>query len=395
MRQLNKKFLIFISVLFVVLVALQHFVPKPINWDFSFSYQNKNPYGCYAGFNMLEEIFPGEHISINSASYYAQELLAGSKSKNIIVVTNSFSPDEYDLGSILELVEAGNNLFVSALTFSEGVIEKLGFEPANNSTFDNVLDTNKEKVNLILKGVGSDSGFVFTMAMPDISITPEEKEEWEVLGTNLSGEINFASKKFGAGQIWIHTQPLTFTNYHLLYSNYQYASKVLAHLPVQDSMWDEYYKPGRIINTSPVRFILSQEALRRAYYIVLLTLLVYLLFEGKRKQKIIPVIPPLSNTSLEFIQTLGRLYYKSQNHKNIAEKKVLYFKDYIKEKYAISKPLNTEHLAELLVVKSGVEGELVERIFTQIKHISSKETITSKELAALNTSIELFYSKCI
>ena len=58
--------------------------------------------------------------------------------------------------------------------------------------------------------------------------------------------------------------------------------------------------------------------------------------QGKRKQRIIPVITPLKNTSLEFVETIGRLYYQKGTRSGIAHKKIIFFLDFIRTRYNIA-----------------------------------------------------------
>ena len=81
------------------------------------------------------------------------------------------------------------------------------------------------------------------------------------------------------------------------------------------------------------RYIFTQPALTWAYYLVLIGLLFYALFAGKRTQRVIPVVEPPRNTSLEFAQTVGRLYFQQGDHDNLARKKIQYFLAGLRERY--------------------------------------------------------------
>jgi hypothetical protein len=112
----------------------------------------------------------------------------------------------------------------------------------------------------------------------------------------------------------------------------------------------------------------------------------------KRKQRIIPVITPLTNTTLEFVGTIGNLYYQSAEHKNIAEKKIHFLMDQIRTKYW----LNTNTLDEPFIVsltrKSGKQEEDVRALVKAIGSIQSKDKISSAELIDFNGKIEKFNS---
>ncbi len=156
--------------------------------------------------------------------------------------------------------------------------------------------------------------------MPVSNITAYDSIHTTELGTNRTGKVNFIGIRHGLGKIYFHTQPLVFTNYHLINGNVGYASKVLSYLPIQKTVWDNYYKLDRYVNDSPMRYILSQAPLQAAYYLLLLTLLLYLVVESKRRQRVIPVLKPLENRSLQFVKTMGGLYFRQKNNTNLAQK---------------------------------------------------------------------------
>jgi hypothetical protein len=146
-------------------------------------------------------------------------------------------------------------------------------------------------------------------------------------------------------------------------------------------------------SSTPLRFILSNESLRWAYYITIVSVLVFIGFEMKRKQRIIPVIPPLENTTLEFVGTIGNLYYQSAEHKNIAEKKINFLMDQIRSKYWLNTNVLDEAFINALARKSGKAEEDVRSLMKSISAIQVKERISSEELIDLNKKIEKFNSK--
>jgi hypothetical protein len=144
---------------------------------------------------------------------------------------------------------------------------------------------------------------------------------------------------------------------------------------------------------TPLRFILTNEPLRWAYYISIITLLLFMLFEAKRKQRIIPIIKPLTNTTLEFIATIGNLYYQRGDHKNIAEKKIQFFFDQVRAHYLMNVQQRDEGFVAVLAKKSGTPEKTVRDLISIINHVLTKEKITAGELTDLNRSIEKFQLK--
>ncbi|HBH49346.1 MAG TPA: hypothetical protein DDX98_11935 [Bacteroidales bacterium] len=393
MKSTNTRYILVIAALFIALVALQHFTPKALNWEMKLGANDKNPYGCIIARQMLAEIFPSDSISDNQFTFYERDKHLKHTGNSFLVITDRFTPDELDINAFLTWVENGNSLFVSAVGFSEKFQKRLNLKLSRNLLDINLRATRND--TLVLKNTISDeTNYIFSRALPGSYFTDFPDSVSTVLGTDTQGRANFIKLAFGKGTLYLHMQPLVFTNYHLLYSNPVYASQVLSHLPYSSITWDNYYKPGRLVNTSPVRYILSQPSLRMAYYLVLIFLVLYLVFGGKRKQRVIPVIKPFENTSVNFIKTIARLYYRGKNHKDLANKRFNYFKDFIRERYHIHLNVNEQDSITALEQKSGISKITIENILLKRDIFSGKTTISVKELSNFNDEIEQFYKYC-
>ncbi|MFZ2865568.1 MAG: hypothetical protein WA440_12515, partial [Ignavibacteriaceae bacterium] len=214
-----------------------------------------------------------------------------------------------------------------------------------------------------------------------------------VLGINGQGHPNFIKMKIGSGTLFLHTIPNVFTNYNLLKSERDYIYKSLSYLKVRDVIWDEYYKEVNKYQSTPIRYILSQPSLKWGYFTFLFAMILFVIFKGKREQRIIPVIKPLTNTTLEFIQTVGNVYLKQSNHKNIAKKKIIYFLDHIRNKYGIrTNELNNDVIKQLSE-KSNYDERELKKIKTIIFNIENSTSIKKEILLELNNLLENFYLK--
>jgi hypothetical protein len=216
----------------------------------------------------------------------------------------------------------------------------------------------------------------------------------QILGKNEINYVNFLRIRYGNGNFFLNTIPLAFTNYHLLNSgNNEYVNKALSHLPVQDTFWDDYYKDGNKYNASTLQYILSQQSLKWAYYIILCSVVLFIFFYGRRKQRIIPVIPPLTNSTVEFVETVGNLYYQQKDFKNIADKKITYFLDFLRNKYFIKLSNFDEESLQKITDKSSIPIAEIKSLFREIESINHSAKITEEELVNINHQIEKFYER--
>ncbi len=227
------------------------------------------------------------------------------------------------------------------------------------------------------------------------------------LGYLDTSRVNFIRIPYGNGSFYFHANPIVFTNYHLLDEDaLAYAGKVFSHLPEGDIYWDEQSKDyewdfpnrERSFSETPLKYILSQQSLRWAWYLMLSLVLLYVLFRAKRRQRIIPVKAVNANTSLEFIQTIGRLYHQQENHKNLVGKMMSLFDEFVRRRYGIRlKTANNkleEDLMKRLVVKSEIPQKQIEDIFIRYTRLNREERVSESHLNSFYLSLEKFYKNC-
>ena len=168
----------------------------------------------------------------------------------------------------------------------------------------------------------------------------------------------------------------------------------MSYIPANVStvFWDEYYKLGPAGASTPLRFLLSNEYLTWALRLALVGLVLYVLFQMKRRQRIIPVIEPLRNTTLDFIKTVANVYFNSRDNNSIAQKKATYFLEFIRQRFNLSTQNLSDDFAEQLSRKSGVEKDNVLQLLELIKKLPSA-TVSDTALIVLNNKIDHFYKQ--
>ena len=384
----------FISLLFVILIAINHYAPKPLNWRETYEFTGKSPYGCYILNDMSGVLFPGQQFSDSKECFYVSLDSNSVMGGNLISITSNFNPDKFDLDALLKYVARGNDFFVSSGSFGELFTDRLKIKLASPMIDTSLYLSGKETLFLLNPELRNDSGFHYDKKMQSVWISAYDTLNTVKLGTNRDGDVNFICMKYGLGKIYFHTQPQVFTNYHLLSGNIEYASKVLSYLPIRKTVWDNYYKPYRFINQSPMRYVLSQPPLQSAYYLMLLTLLLYFVVESKRRQRVIPVLKPLVNRSLQFVKTIGSLYFNQKNNTDLARKKIIYFKEFLRERYYLSTISLTEEYVVLVSKKSGLPIDMVQSLFEIMELYQTTPAVSDHGLIDLNRRMELFYKQC-
>jgi hypothetical protein len=121
-------------------------------------------------------------------------------------------------------------------------------------------------------------------------------------------------------------------------------------------------------------------------------LLLYILFEGKRKQRIIPIIAPLKNESVSFAETVGRLYYNKGDHANLAGKMTQQFLEWVRIQYLLNTNLLNEEFIKQLTIKSGEPETVVRALADMIQEIKlGTAQIDDAYLYQLYNTIQQFY----
>lgn len=392
----NIKYYILLTIGFLLVVSVQYYAPKPINWTESYSKQDKIPYGSYILRDLLGDVFSEKNITESKLPAYNE--LKEQENTNYIIINSEFSPDDLDIEKLLEFAEDGNQLFVSASSFGNKFSDTLNIQTEGyNLSFEEDslgnLDVEKSdsvNINFTNPQLKTKKGYTFNKRFTNYYFTSVDTAATTVLGKDDKNRINFIRIEYGKGFIYLNTLPKTFTNYFLVDTvNYEYAFKALSYLPNQNVIWDEYYKSGRRVVSTPLRFVLSSPALKASCLLLILGLLIYIIFNVKRKQRIIPVITPLGNSTVEFVDVVGTLYYQNKDHHNLATKKVTYFLELVRATYLLETNKLDEEFVYLLASKSGVEEKKVSELISFIKKV--KNSTTEQELLKLNTLITQFH----
>ena len=207
---------------------------------------------------------------------------------------------------------------------------------------------------------------------------------------NKKKYINFIKVAHRQGFFYLHTQPACFTNYHLLKDNHsKYTENVVSYIPKGKLLWFVKDQNGEIASDSPMRFILSQPALKWAWLLSLIGILVFMIFNAKRRQRVVPIITPLPNTTLDFTKTIGNLYYQEGDHQNIVDKKIIYFLERIRNEYLIDTSILDDNFIKKLHQKSGKKLEDIEKVVRLINYQrKSYNQSIEEDLIEINNAIE-------
>src|SRR6476620_7206965 len=331
---MNRPLKIYSALLILILIGiivLDGNTQKPIDWTPTYGISDKKPFGLFVLGNEIDSLLKkqkAEKILVTPYEYLDRQfdddtLVKQYRIKGTVLNISGISTiDDESVKEICYFVSHGNSAFISAKVLPNSLLDTLHLKMDSEYKMGNNLfywlanpQLGKEKYHLV---EGMDNNYFSQM----------DAEKTNILGyqSGDSARANFVKVKYYDGTFFLHTQPAAFTNFHMLKGNHhEYAQKVLSYIPKGNVYWFVKDLDGGAISNSPMRYINSQPALKWAWYIFLIGMVVFILFNAKRKQRIVPIITPLANTTIDFAKSIGNLYYQVAQHDNIIDKKIIYF----------------------------------------------------------------------
>jgi len=391
----------------VVAIVISFMSTSPTDWRETYNYKHKKPFGTYIIHQEFKNLFPKQEITTiakNTYDYFDTAYNYDNESYdlkgNYIYINNNMRTiDNETSEEILGFVAQGNTAFIAATVFNEVLMDSLNFGYSyqnikvnlqNPSHLNTEISLSNERVN--------NKTYQFSKNTSTTYIEYSDNQNSTVLGSQKINDTihpNFIKVNYKKGQFFLHTQPIVFTNYHLLNGNQEYIAQVFSHLDEAPLYWDTHYsyRRGNGDNKkSSLSYFLSNKALKWAFILALMSLIFFILFNTKRKQRIIPVIKPLQNTTVDFTQTIGNLYFQQNNHTDIVQRKIIFFLEKIRSDYFIdTKNLNDDFI-DKLTLKSGKKYGEVKLVINTVLKLNGKYTCTEDDLLRLNQLIEKFFN---
>ena len=380
------------AVLLTFYLLAQYFKPRETDWSATYLKEDKIPFGLYILNKELYSILPRTEVQVSNKPVYNTLKGKGYKNTSYLLVAGTLNLNKLDLEQLLKFVKDGNQVFIAATNPGPVLRKGLGFEIQSRW---GLMQKEPAVLNFVNPLLANHKGYVFDRGIGSAYFSKIDNRRATVLGKNDRQDVNFVKYSFGRGAIYLLPDPNLLTNYSLLRADGSaYAAKALSYLPESGRLiWDEHYTRGDSANTSILRVIFQHEYLRWAYFIALVTLLTFVFFEMKRRQRIIPVMEPLKNTTLDFVKVVARLYYQQRDNSDIAKKKILYFFDFLRTNYRINTNLPHTELITALEQKSVGDKETLQSLFASIAQISQTDHVSDKQLIALNKNMEEFYTQ--
>lgn len=386
---------------------------KSYNWNNNYIGTSDQPYGTLFIKKLLESRYGEESFFVHNRKSLSA-FLKDEQHKNktdFVFIGNELYLSIPDQEELLAFIERGNNAFIGVNVLPDLIHDIYEKECARAVELDYSF-LSSATLNFYHPKLRDKYGYQYTYRNGPYDLNynwPSFKETLFCdstrnlipLGFAEPGNVNFVKIPYEKGALFLHVNPIAFTNYFLVKKQkVQYAENVFAHLEGEKVIWDEYGKLPQFDKNSednnPLYFIMQQRSLKYAWWMMVSFILLYILFAAKRTQRVIPVLEEKINTSLEYIRMVSSLHYKAENHLGMAQKKMKYFQYFVRTKYGIhTHPVSDEVIAKISE-KSEVPLNEVKAIFNLHKLIDqgSGSSIEPSRLTNFYYAIEHFYKNC-
>ncbi|MCB0508143.1 MAG: DUF4350 domain-containing protein [Chitinophagales bacterium] len=425
-----------VAIIGILIFVVYYFSKQPSDeWVYNLKQTNKQAYGTYLTYELIKNKNKSTgFIEITDSLERTFRSLDSNKHYNYFFFNYQPYWDSAKMNALLTFVENGNTAFICSESlygiFNEMVLinkyhiefissnasfnrknEDINYKEKSYTTFNFTQPNFKDKSGYIYfkkddKDTVTYFNYCFAQVDSFISKPMDEEDALSYIGTEDSyqQQNNVVLLKHGKGQFIVSTSVLPFTNYFMRTpKGLEYAEKLLAYLPNQTSIWDNVshiyipYDDTRSMRgessfgESPLYFILNNAALRWAWYLTILGIIIYIIFHAKRRQNIIPIIEPKQNNSLKYVETIGQLYYRENEHLEIANEMRLQFLNYIRKKYHLKTNEQDDTFLQTLSLKSGIETEKISQLFNTFNLIEQAKPINATQLQRINQQLEYFY----
>jgi hypothetical protein len=379
---------IIVALILLAVLAIYN-QPKEIDWTATLAKEDKIPFGTFVLNQNIYSLFPNKNIRESNLDVYRLIRQENSKNSQLLIITKTFKIGKTEFNSLVKWVEKGNKIFIAAYNLDNNFTNyfkiKLGFKMSDDDVilkFTNPLLA-KEK-------------YAFSKNTANVYFSNRLRSYQKSLANIENGNSNFIALKVKKGTIYVCPNPLIFSNYNLINTkNRKAVSNMLSYLSADKPLiTTNYYLNNTIGEESILATIFKFTELKWAYYLALVTLVIYILVNVKRKQRAIPLITPLQNTSLNFVSTVSQIYFQQKDHTQLAQKKVYHFIEFVKQKYRLQQNDNILFI-EQLSAKSGVNEELVTKIIIMAEKIKKNKTVTELQLIEISNLIDKFYGNTV
>lgn len=375
----GKGYIIFIVILLGITMALLYRMPQKFIWSPTFHHLDKQPFGAALFDDIVEASVPD--YSISNLTFY--QLNEDSISNTAILAVGEYLQlDRVDVESLYEILDRGNKVML--------VANRVGYELGDTLNLDYSYQrfSLRELRDLVRADSGKDTikwqadeQYAARSFYAYKHIMGPFFERYDSLAAPLAVRDLYYKEDLkpvalrytiGSGELYVVSTPLLFTNYGILDGdNSDYVFRLLSQMKGMPLVRTQGYNIDMTASQTPLRYFLSQPPLQWGIYVTMLLILTFMIFTARRRQRVIPVVAPPENKSVEFVELIGTLYFQKKDHADLVRKKYLYFADALRRQIQVDlddEQDDKEH-ARRIHQKTGIDEDKIHRLLISLRRV--------------------------
>lgn len=448
----NRTILILIATVALLLLAgyamFELKTVPDVKWKKNYTFSSQDPHGAMVFRDMLSTFFNSIQVEELADETTLQDIT--DSNQLYILIGNTINLNNDETTHLIEFIEKGNQAILIANHFTLGDLY-YNYYPRQTTFFDSLLAINytsssdtfrfihyyptfhTSAISLFtaLNDTGSsgdslvtystDEELIFMDSLNQVSETEdslllptidtplleknraeseadyvdEDYPEPPSNGGKTSSNLSFyQSYSLKAGKLHFHSLPLVFSNMSALQPDFREHFNLVFREFTPQKVWldhIQWHAGAPEDSESPLQFILNQKPLRWAYFLTIFTVLVYIVINSKRRQKVIPMNETNINTSLEYINTVSSLYLSQDNHIPVVKYQRDGFYHLIKKRYFIEP--HQPDFTRQLIKKSQVDPQQVLDLLDELDKSKKYLSVRSSYPVVIYNKIKEFLKK--
>jgi hypothetical protein len=409
MRFRETVFVLLLAGLVGAAVAVELLAPAPVDWTDSFEHGDARPYGSEALYAVLPDLFPQARLEPVPAPPYLHLRDTTRTGTHYVFVADRFAPDPAETEALLDYVARGNTAFVAARAMAGPWADSLGVatrpvRPTLRAPTAGGPAQDTVRLQFAAPPLRRAGGYPLRSdALASRFIEVDTGRTTALAGALAAdsasvdrGRLSYVRVRHGKGTVFLATTPRAFTNVHVLAPQSRpFAVQALSYLDADARalFWDAHHKPLAVSSGSPLRYVLSQPALRTAWWLLLGGVGLFLLVRARRRQRVIPVREPPENATLAFVETVGALYRRQAEPAELARKKMRYVLASIRDRLDVDTPSPTaidDVWVDRVARRSGAPRAVVRRLAETLRGVDAADAMSADELHEVADRLQAF-----
>ena len=360
-----RTFIIAIVILFVSMMFIEMATPKHFTWKPTFTHNDDEPFGSALFDSVMVASLPQGYTTTTLTLSQLETAIPAAEHHVYLITTQGQPLSISDEAALMSMLMRGDQFLVASGSWNSDTIEQvMGFRvygydyPWVRLLKSNVLEKDLDTLTWVNKGTQyatrdwcvpneitdafitiKKPGLFKTLVVKedyqeDFEYWDEDADDYKIEPVHIEKDTIAGVVKLRDGRLLVAACPMLFTNYGVIECD-------AAPLVLRMLSQLEHYPVIRLdpqakteaggVSESPLRYVLSQPPMKWAVWLMLLAVVLAMFFTARRRQRVIPVIKPPVNRSLEMVKHIGSLYFHRHDNADLLAKKYQFFVEEVRK----------------------------------------------------------------